>query len=80
MRTLESDAFLTEEEVVARYRHALSAGTLRNWRSKGQGPAFVHVGRAVLYARRDLEAWEAQQRVSPEHTRDERPESGSRDV
>lgn len=51
--------FLTEEEVVARYRDTLSAGTLRNWRSKGLGPAFMRIGRTILYARADLEAWEA---------------------
>lgn len=56
------DDFLTEEEVVARYRYVLTAGTLRNWRSKGHGPAFVRVGKAVLYARRDLETWEALRR------------------
>ncbi len=63
--TETTDTFLTEAEVVARYRKALTAGTLRNWRSKGQGPAFVRVGKSVLYALADLEAWEARQRVSP---------------
>lgn len=60
-----SSEFLTEAEVVARYRDTLSAGTLRNWRSKGQGPAFVRIGKAVLYARADLESWEASRRQPP---------------
>ena len=55
---------LTEAEVVRRYRGALSAGTLRNWRSRGVGPAYLRIGRAILYAREDLERWEATRRQS----------------
>ncbi len=29
-------------------------GTLRNWRCKGKGPAYVAVGAAVRYAPQDL--------------------------
>ena len=53
---------LTEAEVVRRYRGALSAGTLRNWRSQGVGPAYLRIGRAILYSREDLERWEATRR------------------
>jgi predicted site-specific integrase-resolvase len=28
----------------------VSAGTLRNWRSKGDGPPFIRVGSAIRYA------------------------------
>lgn len=65
MTSSESEHFLTEDEVVTRYRQALAAGTLRNWRSKGIGPPFIRIGKAVLYARADLEAWEAGQRSTP---------------
>lgn len=65
MRTVDHEHFLTEDEVVARYRKAITAGTLRNWRSKGQGPPYIHIGKAVLYARRDLEAWEGTHRIAP---------------
>lgn len=35
----------------------MEAGTLENWRYKGYGPKFVHLGRAVRYDIRDLDAW-----------------------
>lgn len=69
----ETEHFLTEDEVVARYRQALAAGTLRNWRSKGIGPPFIRIGKAVLYARADLEAWEARQRSRPQDDISGRP-------
>jgi len=62
MTTLTEPAFLNEEEVVQRYRGVLSAATLRNWRSKGMGPPYLRIGKAVLYARDDLERWEATHR------------------
>ena len=31
--------------------------TLNNWRSNGEGPPFVRVGRRVFYRRGDLRAW-----------------------
>jgi hypothetical protein len=31
--------------------------TLVSWRSLGRGPAFVKVGRAVFYRRRDVAEW-----------------------
>ncbi len=50
--------YLTPDEVSARYRGEISTGTLRNWRSMRVGPSFVKVGKGVLYAERDLEAWD----------------------
>lgn len=35
----------------------LSPATLSKYRCMGGGPAFYKLGRAVLYDRRDLEAW-----------------------
>ncbi|WP_426437012.1 helix-turn-helix domain-containing protein [Bradyrhizobium genosp. P] len=51
-------AFLTTNEVSARYRGEVSAGTLRNWRSKKIGPSFLKIGKAVLYPLAELEAWD----------------------
>jgi len=56
--------FLTPEEVSERYRGGVSVGTLRNWRAMKIGPSFVKVGKAVLYAIDELEAWDEQNRVS----------------
>lgn len=55
--------FLTEDELVARYRGLVAAGTLRNWRNKGVGPPFVKIGKGVLYALASLEAWERQNTI-----------------
>lgn len=38
---------------------------LAQWRHKGVGPAFYRLGRKVMYAGSDLNAWIAQQRVDP---------------
>ena len=38
----------------AALRLRLASGTLQNWRSQGQGPAFVRLGRAVRYDETDL--------------------------
>lgn len=35
----------------------LSVRTLQSWRVRLTGPAFVQVGRAVRYRRRDLLSW-----------------------
>jgi hypothetical protein len=51
--------YLTAEEVAERYRGAVSVGTLRNWRAMRVGPAFVKIGKAVLYPVDQLEALEA---------------------
>jgi hypothetical protein len=40
-------------------------GTLVQWRYHGTGPAYVKVGRAVRYRRRDLDAWLDSQTVRP---------------
>jgi hypothetical protein len=47
--------YLTAEEVSDRYRGAVSVGTLRNWRAMRVGPAFVKVGKALLYPLRKPE-------------------------
>jgi hypothetical protein len=38
-------AYLTLEEVVARYRGQVSEGTLRDWRAMHIGPSFIKIGK-----------------------------------
>jgi predicted DNA-binding transcriptional regulator AlpA len=53
--TLDPDGLLTERQTAELLN--LSVRTLQAWRVKGDGPRFVHAGRAVRYRRRDLIAW-----------------------
>lgn len=39
--------------------------TLSRWRQMRIGPPWVRAGRAVLYRRKDLDEWLAQNRVEP---------------
>ncbi len=50
--------YLTQEEVVERYRGLISIRTLANWRSARRGPRYVRAGKAVLYEEGDLDAWD----------------------
>lgn len=50
--------YLTPEEVTERYRGTISIGTLRNWRSMRIGPAYVKVGKSVLYPSSELDVWD----------------------
>jgi len=56
--------FLTAEEVAERYRGEVSIGTLRNWRAMRVGPAFVKIGKAVLYPVDELEMWDEKNLVT----------------
>lgn len=56
--------FLTAEEVAERYRGEISVGTLRNWRAMRLGPAFIKIGKAVLYPLEELETWDAKNLVT----------------
>jgi hypothetical protein len=58
--TMSSVKFLTPEEVSERYRGHVTVGTLRNWRSMRTGPAFVKIGKAVLYPVDELDKWDRQ--------------------
>jgi hypothetical protein len=55
---MAGNKYLTPEEVSDRYRGEITVGTLRNWRAMRIGPAFVKVGRAVLYSVEELDAWD----------------------
>lgn len=43
----------------------ISAGTLRNWRYQGKGPAYHKIGPKAYYLGEDVNAWLAAQRVEP---------------
>ncbi len=55
MSTLD---FLTVDDLILRYRGLISHGTLANWRSLGQGPAYFKAGKMVLYPVDKLRLWE----------------------
>jgi hypothetical protein len=62
-KTADVDALLTEAEAADFLR--LSVRTLQAWRLRVAGPAFVQVGRAIRYRRRDLITWIEANTVSP---------------
>ena len=44
----------------------LTEETLLRWRMRGQGPAFLKLGRKVVrYSRADIDAWAEARRVAP---------------
>lgn len=61
---MDERKFLTAEEVSERYRREISVGTLRNWRAMRIGPAFVKIGKAVLYPVDELTAWDEKNLVA----------------
>lgn len=52
--------FITTDELAALVRQPVE--TIRYWRHVGKGPASFKLGRRVLYAQSDVEAWIAQAR------------------
>jgi hypothetical protein len=50
------DVELFDERQAAEFVR-LSPTTLASWRSRKKGPAFVRLGRAIRYRRKDLEAF-----------------------
>ena len=56
----ESDAFDTER---AARRLGLSVSTLEKLRVTGGGPAYLKLGRRVVYEASDLDAWKAARRT-----------------
>ena len=61
---MAENKFLTAEEVTERYRGQVTVGALRNWRAMRIGPAFVKVGKAVLYPVEELDAWDKKNMVT----------------
>ena len=43
----------------------ISVQTLRNWRSKRRGPAYLKLGRCVRYLRKDLAKYRCENRIDP---------------
>jgi len=62
--TTDDKKFLTEAEVVERYRGVISPGTLRNWRHQKIGPPFQKCGRGVLYPTAGLDQWDRENTVT----------------
>ncbi|MGZ8325098.1 MAG: DNA-binding protein [Rhodoplanes sp.] len=60
---MPDNKFLTAEEVSESYRGEITVGTLRNWRAMRIGPAFVKIGKAVLYPVGELDAWDQKNMV-----------------
>ena len=51
----DPDQLLTQEEAASLL--AIKPDTLAQWRTRGQGPAFCKLGRAIRYPRRTLVAY-----------------------
>jgi hypothetical protein len=66
---MSDSKFLTAEEVSERYRRGITVGTLRNWRAMRIGPAFIKIGKAVLYPLEQLDAWDRKNMVMCRPTR-----------
>jgi len=49
---------LTPEELCERWKGAVTIATLATWRARNIGPAYVKVGRHVLYRLEDVENYE----------------------
>ncbi|MNN61775.1 hypothetical protein D3C81_1770280 [compost metagenome] len=56
--------FLTPQELSDRYEGRISARTLANWRTQGNGPPFSKIGGAVLYPADRLSEWERRNTVN----------------
>lgn len=59
----KDEVLLTERD--ASLFLAISNRTLQTWRSKGLGPPFVRVGRAIRYQRQALIDWTNSRTVCP---------------
>jgi hypothetical protein len=59
MTDTTTQTHLTPEELISRWRGTVSEPTLRSWRSRGDGPAFIRIGNRVLYPLADVVAYEA---------------------
>jgi hypothetical protein len=54
----DGPVYLTTEELAA--RHRTSPSSVRDWRSRGDGPLGFRFGRRVLYPLPEIERWEQQ--------------------
>jgi len=44
----------------------IAVQTLRNWRCKCRGPAYLKIGRSVRYQVKDIEEYKRKKRIDPE--------------
>lgn len=65
--------FFTETQLAERWN--LSRRTLQRWRYLGVGPAFIRLGRRVIYSLDDIMAFEAVGRTLPVHATSDGMES-----
>lgn len=56
--------YITAAELSARWKGAITARTLANWRCTGSGPRFVKIGGRVMYRLADVQAWENSRSVT----------------
>lgn len=63
-KTTTNRPLLTRPEAAARL--AVPTGTLAAWASRGQGPPFIKLGRAVRYRPDDLDAWISSNTIAPD--------------
>ncbi len=64
-RTQETNQKLLREDHAAEIL-SISARTLQSWRSRGCGPVFVRLGRAIRYRAEDLETFVRRRRTASE--------------
>jgi hypothetical protein len=55
-KDLSGAAALLDTEQAARFL-GLAVRTMQNWRVRGEGPAFLRVGRSVKYAPHEIAIW-----------------------
>jgi hypothetical protein len=53
-----SKKYLTQNELLERWRQEIKLATLTTWRSRRQGPPYVKVGGKVLYPLAGVEEYE----------------------
>ena len=61
--------YLRPDELVDRYRDTITLRTLARWRSEGEGPDFIKIGRRIVYPLADVLAWEEERRLRPRQRR-----------
>lgn len=50
--------FLTPQQLSDRYHNQITVGTLSIWRYYGKGPAYIKLGRNVIYPLDKVVEWE----------------------
>ena len=65
---MPNTVFLSPQQLSQRWGGVVAIGTLANWRSKGQGPAFKKIGGRVVYPIGDVLVWEEQNMTAANDT------------